>query len=400
MNPETATQDKKYDFLPEGFSYIRQIYESKQGFTRLFKAKRMGKWHILKTLKSEYANDPEAVALLKREFEISYPLSYPNIVQTVNMENVKGIGLSIIMEYIEGKSLREYIKDKLLDRDMIYRITTELCQALVYLHEKDVIHRDLKPENIIVTAEGQHAILIDFGYSDAENYAILKHRGGTRKYAAPEHLADDGVVDEQTDIYSLGVILKEMNETLAVPSYWLRRISLRSRELDKEKRYASANEFLKALEDRGRRNWIVAGGTVLVVLLIIIGTACGLYHPQERPTVGDKDTAQELEDSIRANPATKEAGESYQRLANLLMSAKALTLKMLDENAVLQKDTTIPLSRRNEADNNLFFRIEDAVKNQVNRTIEPEDPQYSTYVNATLSVMEQTFKDYKARKAK
>lgn len=398
MSAETDSRNQKYDFLSDGFSYIRQIYESKLGFTRLFKAKRLGKWHILKTLKTEYANDPEAINLLKREFEVSYPLSYPNIVQTVNLENVKGVGLSIVMEYIEGKSLREYIKDKLLDRDMIYRITSELCNALIYLHEKNVVHRDLKPENIIITTEGQHAVLIDFGYSDAENYAILKHRAGTRKYAAPEHLLDDGVVDEQTDIYSLGVILKEMNETLAVPSYWLRRISLRCREYDKQKRYASADELLKALENREKRNWQVAGAFTFIVLLIIAGVAVNFYHSEETPANNDVDTAQELEDSIRANPATREAGESYQRLANLLMNAKSLTLKMMDENTVLQKDTTIPLSRRNEADNNLFFRIEDAVKNEVNKTIDPEDPQYSTYMNAVLSVMEQTFKDYKAGK--
>lgn len=398
MSAETDSSNQKYDFLSDGFSYIRQIYESKLGFTRLFKAKRLGKWHILKTLKTEYANDPEAINLLKREFEVSYPLSYPNIVQTVNLENVKGVGLSIVMEYIEGKSLREYIKDKLLDRDMIYRITSELCNALIYLHEKNVVHRDLKPENIIITTEGQHAVLIDFGYSDAENYAILKHRAGTRKYAAPEHLLDDGVVDEQTDIYSLGVILKEMNETLAVPSYWLRRISLRCREYDKQKRYASADELLKALENREKRNWQVAGAFTFIVLLIIAGVAVNFYHSEETPANNDVDTAQELEDSIRANPATREAGESYQRLANLLMNAKSLTLKMMDENTVLQKDTTIPLSRRNEADNNLFFRIEDAVKNEVNKTIDPEDPQYSTYMNAVLSVMEQTFKDYKAGK--
>lgn len=400
MIPENDNSTLNYDFPKDGFSYIRLIYESKLGFTRLFKAKRMGKWHILKTLKTEYANDPDAIQLLKREFEVSYPLSYPNIVQTVNLENVKGVGLAIVMEYIEGRSLREYIQGKLLDRDMIYRITAELSQALIYLHGKNVVHRDLKPENIIITAEGQHAVLIDFGYSDPRNYAVLKHRAGTRKYAAPEHLLDDGVVDNQTDIYSLGVILKEMNETLAVPSYWLRRISLRCREYDKEKRYASAEELLQALENRDKRNRMVALAIVAAVVLVLAVVAGSVYNRQPSSGAAAPDTTQELEDSIKANPATRQAGESYQRLADLLMHSKKLTLEMLDENAAMQKDTTIPLSRRNEAENNLFFRVEDAVKNEVNKTIAPEDPQYSIYLNATLSVMEQTFKDYNANKDK
>lgn len=398
MNPEMTVPNEKYDFLSEGFTYIRQIYESKLGFTRLFKAKRMGKWHILKTLKTEYANDPQAIELLKREFEVSYPLSFPNIVQTINLEDVKGIGLSIVMEYIDGKPLQDYIHDKSLERDMIYRIMEELCNALIYLHERGIIHRNLKPENIIITKEGQHAVLIDFGYSDEQNYTLLKHRDGTRKYAAPEHLTDDGVVDQQTDIYSLGVILKDMNESLAFPSYWLRRISLHCREFDKTKRYISADALLKALENRQQRNWTVGGLCALFVLLSIIITAVNVYHPQEERVTNETDTIQQLADSIRANPMTKEAGESYQRLANLLMNAKTLTLKMLDENETLQKDATIPLSHRKQADNNLFFRVEDAVKNEVNKNITPEDPQYAIYMNATLSVMEQTFKDYQTKK--
>lgn len=395
MNQETTTPNEKYDFLTEGFTYIRQIYESKLGFTRLFKAKRMGKWHILKTLKTEYVNDPVAINLLKREFEVAYPLSYPNIVQTINLEDVKGIGLSIVMEYIDGRPLEDYIREKSLNRDMIYRITAEICNALIYLHERGVIHRNLKPGNIIITTEGQHAVLIDFGYSNEENYMLLKHHAGTRRYAAPEHITDDGIVDQQTDIYSLGVILKEMNESLAVPSYWLRRISLRCREYDKTKRYASAADLLKALENRRQRNWTVGGICALATVIIVVAAAVSLYHPHEQKSAADTDTIQQLADSIRANPMTKEAGESYQRLANLLMNAKTLTLKMLDENAALQKDTTIPLSRRNQADNNLFFRVEDAVKNEVNKNISPEDPQYTIYMNATLSVMEQTFKAYR-----
>lgn len=410
MNSDTSTSTTNYSFLTEGFTYIRQIYESKLGFTRLFKAKRMGKWHILKTLKTEYAHDPVAIGLLKREFEVGYHLSHPNIVQTIDLENVKGVGLSIVMEYIDGQSLREYIQAKKLNRDLIYQIMTEVCLALIYLHEKQVVHRDLKPENIIITKDGQHVKLIDFGHSDPENYALLKHRPGTRKYAAPEHLADDGVVDGRTDIYSVGVILKEMNETLMVPSFWLRQISLRCREFKKEKRYASAADLLKALESRMPRNLMVGGsiGGIAVIVIVLL-----LFYAMPHVTLSWSprvtyihdtlvqtrvDTVQQLADSIQANPITKETGESYQRLADLLKRSKELTVEMVRQNEAVQKDTTIPLSRRMEAENNLFFKVEDAVKTEVNKTIQPEDPQYSIYLNATLGVMEQTFKNCRSRR--
>lgn len=393
-NPENVD----YSFLTDGFTYIRQIYESKLGFTRLFKAKRMGKWHILKTLKTEYVDDPVAVGLLRKEFEIGYHLSHPNIVQTINLENVKGIGLSIVMEYIEGKSLREYIQHKELNRNLIYRIMEELCSALIYLHERHIIHRDLKPENIILTREGQHVKLIDFGYADAGSYALLKHRAGTRKYAAPEHLTDDGVVDEQTDIYSAGVILKEMNETLPIPSYWLRHISLRCRKLEKDKRYLSAVELQKALYSRMPRNI-----TVVVIGISVIGLGVGLvfnFHRSgetfQQGSLQDKEYVNQLADSIRVNPITLETGESYQRLATLLQHTRKITILMIRKNIKVQKDETIPLSRRVEANNELFFQIEDVVKNEVNKTIQPENPQYAVYLNAAMTVVEQTFKEYKS----
>lgn len=400
---------KNPDFLSGGFSYIRQIDESVTGFTRIFKAKRMGKWHILKTLKTEYAGDPEAQQLLIREFEIGYHLSHPQIVQTLGLENVNGIGLAIVMEYVEGSTLRKYISGRSLTRDLIYRIMTELCQALIYLHGKSVVHRNLKPENIMITRDGQHVKLLDFSCSDPESYILLKHRGGSRKYASPEHLADDGMPDVRSDIYSVGVILTEMNETLTIPSYWLRRISLHCRRLDRDKRYASADEVLKRLESRTPRNLSVAAGTAAAVLFVagllvhfnVFGLK-GIVLPASQITyVHDTliqvkvDTIRQLENRIQASPLTKETGESYQRLALLLKQSKDLTINLIKKNETLQNDLTVPLSRRQEADDHLFFQVEDAVRREVNKTISPENPQYSIFLNAALGVMEQTFKEYK-----
>lgn len=409
MSSEHSTQDGKYAFLTDGFTYIRQIYESETGFTRLFKAKRMGKWHILKTLKTEYAHDPVAIGLLKREFEAGYRLSHPNIVQTLDLEDVEGVGLSIVMEYIDGKNLQEYIQNKALERSLIYQIMEELCSALVYLHGKGIVHRDLKPGNILITNDGHHVKLIDFGHSALENYKILKHQAGTRKYAAPEHLADNETVDERTDIYSLGVILKEMNETLPVPSFWLRRISLHCRQLNKEKRYASAAALLKTLESRTPRN-VTVGVCVaaLVIALMAVGVYGNVFGVRDRWPFASHityihdtlvqvkvDTIRELESRIQSNPVTKETGESYQRLAELLKRSKELTIAMVRKNETFQNDLTVPLSRRREANDHLFFEIEDAVKREVNKTIQPEEPQYSIFLNAALGVMEQTFKECK-----
>src|SRR5574344_879873 len=79
--------------------------DSKGGYCRLFKAVRMGKWCVLKCLMPEYAGNPEFIALLQKEFEISYKLSHPYIVQVISMEQIDGLGACIIMEYIDGCTL-------------------------------------------------------------------------------------------------------------------------------------------------------------------------------------------------------------------------------------------------------------------------------------------------------
>lgn len=193
-------------------SSLRNITEicSGKGYCDLYKAERLGKWFVLKCLKKEYANNPLYQSLLRKEFEMGYMLSHPNIVQTYGMENIEGCGLCIVLEYVDGKTLRECIDNRQLPFKMCVHIIKELCDALSYIHERQIVHRDLKPENILITYNGHHVKLIDFGCSDADHYALLKAPAGTRKYAAPELLKPDIRIDSRADIYALGVIMKEM----------------------------------------------------------------------------------------------------------------------------------------------------------------------------------------------
>lgn len=102
------------------------------GYCCLYKAQKSGKYHILKTLKPIYKDNPVYQGLLQKEFQISYPLSHPHIVQTIGFEEIPGIGSSIIMEYIDGIHLREYLNSKNYNSHVILKILDELCQALSY----------------------------------------------------------------------------------------------------------------------------------------------------------------------------------------------------------------------------------------------------------------------------
>ncbi len=182
----------------------------------LCRAKRYGKWWLLKGLKPAYRQQAVYRTLLRKEFDILISLQHPGIVTATGFEEVPALGHCIVMEWIDGRTLADFIgehpeggeKDD-SRRAALCGIVLQLLDALAYLHAKQIVHRDLKPSNIMITYNGNHVKLIDFGLSDADSYAILKQPAGTPRYTAPEQ-AHSRQADIRNDIYSLGCILEDM----------------------------------------------------------------------------------------------------------------------------------------------------------------------------------------------
>lgn len=191
----------------ESFSECKDI--PTDGFARLIKAKRNGRWWMLKGLKPEFANQPLYQELLHKEYSILNQMQHPSIVQVIGMCDVAPYGMCIIMEYVDGVSLADYLQ-KPVSREIKIRIVSNLMDALEYVHSKQIVHRDLKPQNIIITHNGQNLKLIDFGLADTDNYYLLKQPAGTLKYMSPEQ-RNTNLADVRNDIYSLGVIVEAMH---------------------------------------------------------------------------------------------------------------------------------------------------------------------------------------------
>ena len=150
--------------------------------------------------------------MLRKEFDILISLQHPNIVSALSCEEIPGMGYCIVMEWIDGRTLGDFIKEQEESNEYgesIRSIVMQLLDALEYIHAKQIVHRDLKPANIMVTYNGNRVKLIDFGLSDADSYAILKQPAGTRRYISPEQ-ATSRQTDIRNDIYSLGCILEDM----------------------------------------------------------------------------------------------------------------------------------------------------------------------------------------------
>ena len=152
-------------------TFTERSIVSDTGFNLLIKARRYGRWWLLKTLKPEYRNQTVYQALLQKEFDITSSLQHPGIVTVFSLEEIDPFGTCIVMEWIDGNTLSTWLKDrpKLKERR---RITFELIDTLCYVHKTNTEHRDLKPSNIMITHHGEHVKLIDFGLGDTSIYAV------------------------------------------------------------------------------------------------------------------------------------------------------------------------------------------------------------------------------------
>lgn len=251
---------------------LEVFHISEAGFNVLYKVCRNGRFFIYKGLKPEFIGNPLYEELLKKDFNIGFSLSHNSICQYYGMVKLPVEGNCIIMEWIDGCTLEELISSGSLTGSSSRRILSQICDALAYMHRKQVIHRDLKPENILVTYNGQNVKIIDFGLSDADSYGILKSPAGTLAYASPE-LVTGGNIDGRSDIWSLGMIMKEM------PGHW-GHIASRCLRREREKRYGCAEDVKKAIGDNGARRAVISVSAIFLVCAVALAGASAIINPE------------------------------------------------------------------------------------------------------------------------
>lgn len=194
----------RYEILEEiGKGGMAYVYKARCHFLNRLVA--------IKVLKEELRDDKEFVHRFNTEAQAAARISNPHVVSIYDVGFENGL-YYIVMEYVDGITLKEYIAEKgVLPWRQAAEFAAQICEGLSAAHKKSVIHRDIKPQNIIMT-EGGVLKVTDFGIARATTQATQSTSSstiGTVHYLSPEQ-ARGGYTNERTDIYSLGVVLYEM----------------------------------------------------------------------------------------------------------------------------------------------------------------------------------------------
>ena len=246
---------------------------------------RLGRTVAIKLLKADLANDPNFEARFRQEAQASARMAHPTIVRvydagedvTVDSNGNTNRHPFIVMEYVNGKLLRDLLHERRLTLQEAIDFETGVLTALEFSHRAGIVHRDIKSANVMITEAGQVKVM-DFGIARAvsENSATVAHTSGivgTAQYFSPEQAKGESV-DARTDLYSAGVLLYEMlagrppfkgesavsvayqhvSEAVVPPSQYDPSISpemdgvvIRALAKDRNERFQSAEEFREHL---------------------------------------------------------------------------------------------------------------------------------------------------------
>ena len=231
----------------------------------------------VKILKDEFLTNEEFTRRFKNESKAIAIMSHPNIVKVYDV-NFGERQQYIVMEYIDGITLKEYIDQQRISWKEAVHFTVQILRALQHAHDKGIVHRDIKPQNIMLLADGTIKVT-DFGIAHFSHNTMRTGLGdraiGSVHYISPEQ-ARGGLTDEKADLYSVGIMMYEMltgklpfeadnavsvaimqlqsqakKPTALNPDIpeGLEEITLKAMQKDPEHRYQSAAEMLKDIND-------------------------------------------------------------------------------------------------------------------------------------------------------
>lgn len=247
-------------FLASGFTtadtstnYTETLLSDQGAMSDTYRRKsQSGKIEIVKRIKSKYKDDETYKQLFIQEFNVLDGMQNEYVV-SIHNHGKDSQGLFYVMEYVDGKTLAQIIKDNdIKDLSGKLNILRQLLDGLQYVHNKGVVHRDLKPDNIMVGNRTKNVKIIDFGLAISDSFPDNLATAGTPKYMSPEQKKDAKKADHLSDIYAFGIIMKEFLGEKSSEILQYKKIIEKCTKDRKSERYQNCSSILADLKEKNK----------------------------------------------------------------------------------------------------------------------------------------------------
>ena len=257
--------------LTSGFIYNDNIFDNKVpvgngGATSLsYKVRIDGKQYFMKRLRPELQEEQRCRTLFHKEFEIGSSISNGHVARYEKICEDSN-GLYILMEYIYGSTVEDVLnanKAYFANEQNLWKFLLQLLDGIKAFHSQGIAYLDFSPSNIMLTQVGSNVKIVDLGFCFNNTYG---HTAGTTPLFAPPEIEHINDIDERSDIYAIGRLVRYIQEKSGVKySKQLNNIVNRCLNEKKEKRFASTDEMARAIRRRNlRRNALLSSTFILL----------------------------------------------------------------------------------------------------------------------------------------
>ena len=364
-----------------------------KGIYLYVKATRDGAPVMLKALKSEYKDKSQFQTLLRKEFETVSKLDHANIAKETQLIDDPQYGKAIVVEFVDGRPLNAYLAENHSAEEKL-NIIRQIASAIGYANERNIQHRNLKASNVLIAKQGDEVKIIDFRMPFADDlhvgYSSMAH-------VSPEQKDGTVAIDARADVYSLGVLMKQMG----LPEDYNGLIE-KCCSYNRGDRYMDMDSMVADLDGGSgsgpSTKRMATLAAVVVVLIVVVVTFFALQHKSaERQTATQEqtDSTATQQDQQTAQPQSADTAQPAVAPAPADSDAAATGAKFNDQ---VKQQMYADMDKMYQPYLDGTATDKRALKKQIGRYYKGLQKSLSPMSNEEQAAFDQAFIEYKKQK--
>ncbi len=365
-----------------------------KGIYLYVKATRDGAPVMLKALKSEYKDKSQFQTLLRKEFETVSKLDHANIAKETQLIDDPQYGKAIVVEFVDGRPLNAYLAENHSVEEKL-NIIRQIASAIGYANERNIQHRNLKASNVLIAKQGDEVKVIDFRMPFADDlhvgYSSMAH-------VSPEQKDGTVAIDARADVYSLGVLMKQMG----LPEDYNGLIE-KCCSYNRGDRYMDMDSMVADLDGGSgsgpSTKRMATLAAVVVVLIVVVVAFFALQHKSaERQTATQEqtDSTATQQDQQTAQPQSADTAQQSVATAPAGSDAAAATGAKFNDQVKQQMFADMDKMYQPYLDGTATDKR--ALKKQIGRYYKGLQKSLSPMSNEEQAAFDQAFIEYKKQK--